>query len=413
VSATIELPVSCSGNRHRLIVRFEARGRVHVTPEDHDPEVEAVLQALGGKPPNCYRVCRSVESLAVLVSDQRDLADWINLGVRNGDQLKAWRSAGVRKPRVAARWLSVTRQELVGEWRRWGFKTPEKAAGWCAAGFAPEEASYWKQLTSLDEASAWVGAGVSALDAAGWHTLGVRAPEQTREWVEVGVRSGVQAQRWASVGVRSQADVRRWLRGGTLHADDASSWHRAGARAADISWWQDLGVSSGRELLVWRQLGVERPQDLVLWQQAGVGNGILARRWLSAGVVSLEELAAWRSVGVDDPADTRGLGSSEDPPGGACRSALEGRPKLAQPGSSSARIEVRPPRPGAPLGTVSTERYYYTFGRFSGPELATDVIEVDVDADGSEIGRRNLPILAGRLAAIRNPLHEEELHHDQ
>lgn len=450
----VEVAVACGGADHRVVLKIDGLGRIRCVQADHDQRAESVLEALGGAPSACGAVRRATTRLRSAVPKAIERARWVRVGVRDLDDLDAWRNAGVRKPGIAEHWLTFTDRDLVAAWRGRGFRTPGQAAPWARAGFDPGCAQLWvKAGKTTEEALAWTACGVaSATSAAGWGRLGVDSPEETEPWVRAGVVSGSEAEVWARLDVRSPADVRRWLRAGAVDAEDAvawvgsgvgldqapsqirkwrragaasgqdaAAWLRAGARCSDLSGWRADGVKDGKELLLWRALGVESRTQLRRWRAADVADAEDARDWVRAGVRCAADLASWQAAGVWDAREAASwvrlpfVGSVEEvtawkaagvtDPAGARRRLDAGRlPESVRtvryecldrflPPDGGRPGEVGPARNGACPTAVTTERYFYAFSRPCRPEVATDVIEVDFDVDGNEVSRCTRPVV--------------------
>jgi len=454
IMITVEVPVVCGGADHRVVLKIDGLGRIRCIQTDHDQRAESVLEALGGKPSACGAVRRATTRLRSAVPKAIERARWVRVGVRDLDDLDAWRNAGVPKPGVAEHWLTFTNRDLVAAWRGRGFRTPGQAAPWASAGFDPGCAQLWaKAGKTTEEALTWIDYGVaSAASAAGWGRLGVDSPEETEPWVRAGVVSGSEAEVWARLDVRSPADVQRWLRAGARDAEDAlnwarcglgideaprqirkwrnagavsgrdaAAWWRAGARYSDLPGWRADGVEHGKELLLWRALGVESRAQLRRWRAAAVANVEDAGDWVRAGVRcvadlaawnavgvrdareaaswvlppfvgSVEEVAAWKAAGVSDPAEARRRLHTDRLPE-SVRIVRYGRLRQFLPPDRGRPGEVGPARTGAFPTAVTTERYFYAFSRPCRADVATDVIEVDFDADGNEVSRNTRPVV--------------------
>jgi hypothetical protein len=450
---TVEVPVDCGGAEHRVVLKVST-GRVRCFLPDHDQNAEDVLEALGGTPSECGLVRRTPPRLRKSVPSAIDRANWVRVGVRDLSGLELWRSAGVRTPGVAERWLSFTVNGLVATWRGCGFESPAQAAPWARAGFSPDDARLWVKLgQTVDQAIEWTAGGISSPEeAAGWSWLGVHSPEQTESWVKAGVPSGSEAETWARLGVTCPDEVRRWHRAGALDAADAVdwvrsgvvidaaktqiaawrqagatrgrdaiAWTRAGTRSADISKWQEWGVDSASECAAWRALGIEVPEDLVQWRELGIRDGALAQAWVKAGVRRPEDIEAWNSAGVSEPREALAWiypkfvfntsevaawkSSGVTSPGEArhrlARAAMPARVLevrldavrgVSHPDRDGRPPEVVPARPGACPTAVVTERYFYLFWHSCQPDVATDVVEVDFDAGGNEVSRCTRPL---------------------
>jgi len=451
---TVEVAVVCGGADHRVVLKIDGLGRIRCVQTDHDQRAESVLETLGGKPSACGAVRRATTRLRSAVPKAIERARWVRVGVRDLDDLDAWRNAGVRKPGVAEHWLTFTNRDLVAAWRGRGFRSPGQAAPWASAGFDPGCAQLWaKAGKTTEEALTWIAYGVaSAASAAGWGQLGVDSPEETEPWVRAGVVSGSEAEVWARLDVRSPTDVRRWLRAGAVDAEDAvawvgfgvsldqapsqirewrsagavsgqdaAAWWRAGAECSELSDWRADGVGNGRELLLWRALGVESRKDLRRWRAAGVADAEDAKAWVRAGVRcsahlvswqaagvweareaaswvwppfvgSVEEVAAWKAAGVTDPAEARRRLDTGRLPESVRTVRCECLSRFLPPDGGRPG-EVGAARNGACPTAVTTERYFYAFSRPCRPEMATDVIEVDFDADGNEVSRNTRPVV--------------------
>jgi len=453
VMITVEVPVACGGADHRVILNIDGLGRIRCVQADHDQRAESVLEVLGGAPTACCAAKRATTRLRSAVPKAIERARWVRVGVRDLDDLDAWRNAGVRKPGIAEHWLTFTDRDLVVAWRGRGFRTPGQAGPWARAGFDPGCAQLWvKAGKTTEDALAWTAHGIaSATSAAGWGWLGVESPEETEPWVRAGVVSGSEAEVWARLDVRRPTDVRRWLRAGAVDAEDAAAWvgfgvsldqapsqirewrragavsgqdaaawWRAGAECAELSHWRADGVENGRELLLWRALGVESRKDLRRWRAAGVEDTEDAKAWVKAGVRCREDLVSWRAAGVRDGREAltwvwppfvgshkevaawkaAGVTDSDEArrrlsgvrlTESVLRARIEGFRRLNPNGGRPG--EVGPARTGACPTAVTTERYFYAFSRPCRPDVATDVIEVDFDADGNEVSRSPRPVI--------------------
>jgi rhodanese-related sulfurtransferase len=449
---TVEVPVKCGGADHRVVLKVST-GRIRCVLADHDQQAENVLESLGSPPSACRTVRRAVTTLRSSIPYAIERALWLRIGVRDACDLVAWHKAGVRNPSVAERWLSFTDGALVTTWRGCGFRSPAQAAPWAKARFSPDGARLWAEAgTTVDEAIRWSAHGVAfATGAACWGRLGVRLPEETEPWLRAGVTSATDAEIWARTGISSPEDVRSWLRAGAVDAADALDWVRTGVHAeeaerrirawrragatsgkgaaawtlagvecGEVAKWRAEGLAGGKELILWRALGVESPEDLAHWREAGIVDGETARDWVKAGVrgpadlaawqragvsdakeaadwvwpefvVNVDEVVAWKAAGMTTPQRARAGRESGPVPPDVRDAWLEGVFRLRPPGGNRPG-ESGPARPGACPTAVVTDRYYYSFWHPCRREVATDVIEIDFDAEGLEVSRCTRPL---------------------
>ena len=354
---------------------------------------------------------------------------------------------GVQSPASAVRWAAALGgPDDVVAWKLCGFPRPELAGRWRKMGLGPGMARRWRQAVwSPNRAEAWLQAGIrDPAGIAGWRLLGVLSPEQREPWTAAGVIFGNEVEIWATLGVRSPDDVRRWIRAGALGAADAAAWGRVGVTLGDLgrigdwlrtgaedgrdaaAWaeagvgpsglaeWKAGGVSGGRELVALRVLGVEAPSEVQSWRSAGVRGAAMAEQWVKAGVRSLEDLrrwhdagvtsgaaavdwvspsfatgpsevAAWRAAGFTEPANARTCGKIPDRVAEIRRRAIQ---LLGTNALGGAPDEIRSAVPAASPFAARTERWHYTLGRRCRPEVATELLEIDVDADADERSRR-------------------------
>ena len=291
---TIEVPVECSSARHRVVLRIDGLGRTRFVLEDHNEVAEMVLESLGGAPSACEAARRGPARLRSAVSSAIERARWVNVGVRDLDDLDAWYTAGVSKPGVAEQWLNVTARSLVATWRNRGFKSPAEAAPWAKAGFDPDGAREWVEAgNTVNQAIEWSAHGVVfATGAACWGRLGVRMPEESGPWVEAGVTSSSDAGMWARLAVNGPDDVRHWLRAGVTDGADAVAWNRAGVHADQAE----------HHIRSWRRAGVASGKGVASWVLAGVHCAEVPG-WLAQGIAGGQELILWRALGVDGSED--------------------------------------------------------------------------------------------------------------
>lgn len=451
---TVDVPVDCGGADHRLLLRIDGRGRIRCHLVDHDHAAEVVLESLGAAPSPCGRVRRALANLRHGEPDPVRRAEWLRLGVRDIGELEEWRSAGVKTPAVAEQWLSVTERALVAIWRGRGFRRPGQAAPWARAGFSPDGARLWVEADhTVEEAIAWSSCGVAfASGALAWGRLGVSTPEEAQPWIRVGVASPGDAAVWPEVEVSRPDDVRRWLDAGAMDALDAVAWRHAGvtidnaesqidewrragaatgrdaaawtrarARHGDLAKWKAEGLAGGQDLTLLRALGVESPEDLALWKELGITDLAAAKAWVKAGVRCPTDLAAWRAAGVNDPKEALGWvwpkfaystdevaawkaagvihplqarahADSHKVPACVIEARTAGVLRLRHPEFGGRPGEIGPARPDACPTAVVTERYFYSLWHYCHPDVATDVIEVDFDAQGNEVSRCTRPL---------------------
>ena len=109
-------------------------------------------------------------------------------------------------------------------------------------------------------------------------------------------------------------------------------------------------------------------------------------------MVSVDEVVAWKAAGMRTPQQARARRESGPVPPDVRDAWLEGSFRLRQPGGDDRPVESGPARPGACPTAVVTDRYYYSFWHPCRRDIATDVIEIDFDADGQEVSRCTRPL---------------------
>ena len=367
------------------------------------------------------------------VADRSDIASWVREGFTRPEEVEPWAAEGFA-PRDARAWReAVGRVGIARAWLRGGVSDNADAGAWGELG-----------VRHPDGTDRWRRAGVvSGLDASWWAAVGIEDPADVRTWLRAGVSDGADAVGWAKLGERSggaglvgaRRELARWHAAGVLSSRDAAAWQAGGADVPDLAEWRRAGVASGHALVVWRYLGVEEPADLAWWHANGVTDDTEAATWRKAGVrcpadferwmalgilearlakswvwptfvTGFDEVAAWLAAGVRDADDARRRDGSGRVPATVQQARDAGRERLGARWSSAPDSVVTPPA-GADPRAVRTERYAYAFWHRCRPDRATDVVEIDLDADGNEAGRRLLPVRPEDHHGVRSgrPVH--------
>ena len=173
----------------------------------------------------------------------------------------------------------------------------------------------------------------------------------------------------------------------------------------------------------WVKAGVRSLDDLDQWHDTGVTSGTAAVDWVSPSFATgPSEVAAWRAAGFIDPAKARSCRKVPDRVAEIRRRALE---RLGTRALGGAPDEIGPAVSAASPFATRTERWHYTLGRRCRPAVATELLEIDIDADTHERSRRvrwlrpieppvdlpaDSPSAAAPITERPHPLPERRLH---
>ena len=370
------------------------------------------------------RVVSASEPAAVGWDAATKVLAWKLNGFTTPTSAGPWARAGC-DPSTASQWVAAGQTVASAqEWFDFGVDTPAEVAGWRALGaHLPQETAEW------------LAAGVcSGTEALLWSKLGVTRPAHVVRWLSAGAIDADDVLLWVRCGLDISGGagpeaVEDWLQA-TSSGAVARSWLSAGRHLpggitrSGVAPWQAVGVHTGGCLGAWLSVGVTRPEEVAAWWEAGVTDVASAAEWARAGVRSLADLERWADVGITSSAEALSwvepvfITCIEEV--GAWRAARYRSPEWARQVVLSDRSQVpdnvvavrarekrfllgggiTPQRgptdqpgwvPGARLGAhpdaVVSERYFYAFGYPCRAEAATEVVEQDFDAGGTEVSR--------------------------
>lgn len=217
--------------------------------------------------------------------------EWEAAGISTIKGARAWAALGVTDPALVRQWRDVCPHSLIDvrHWLQMGVDPPG-AQQWLASVISPLEARNWMALGIADPRTvgAWKQVVLSSMEARGWIEAGLDLDSVAR-WKQVAhVTSLVEAQAWIGLGVTDPRMVGQWKRV-VLTSAEARDWIAAGLDVVSVARWKRV-ASSFDEVMAWRTRGVDADN---------------CRVWKSIAS-SMREVDEWRTV-CPTPRDAQAL----------------------------------------------------------------------------------------------------------